>query len=152
MKTADSETLSAFVDGELGQDEVRERLDTDPDGMTAAARLGAVDDLVRIRCEPDPGFVIRHRYRREALSSVSGWTFRELGFRLTVATLFALALALLFALPGRERSEPPITAFESEAFAPPALPGFDPDAVEPVLRIVMGGAPGDLPGGIDDDR
>jgi len=151
MKTADPETLSAFLDGESRQEEaraMRERLEKDPDGMAAAARLGAVDDLVRIRCEPDPGFVIRHRYRREALSSISDWTFRELGFRLTAATLFALALALLFALPGQERSEPPITAFESEAFAPPALPGFDPDAVEPVLRIVMGGAPGDL----DDDR
>ena len=106
-------------------------------------RIAAVDEQFRVRCEPDPGFLARHRRRREALSPVAGWTFRELGFRLAAATVAVFVLLVFLAPPGSDPvsdlGPPPIFAFEAATFEPPALPGMEADGDgEPVLRIAIG--------------
>ncbi len=107
-------------------------------------RMRRIDELLSVRCEPDPGFVARFRQRRDELSPVSRWTFRELGFRLAAATLLAIGITVFLAWP--EPAAPAIADLESEAFDPPPLPGLDPEAeIEPVLHIALGGGVGNGP-------
>jgi hypothetical protein len=54
--------------------------------------LEQVSAILEVRCEPDPGFLIRHRQRREDLSPIRHWTWRQLGYRLA-----AVAAAMLVA-------------------------------------------------------
>ena len=157
----DHELLSAYLDGELSPDEVREveeRLHADPQLRRERLRLQQVSAIVQVRCEPDPGFVLRHRERREDLSPVLGWTWRELGTRLA-----AVAAALLIA-SGLSvwQSELPETETGGDAIASvddldllalegqilggqvPAAPAFETlaeadSAEEPVLLIALGG-------------
>ena len=166
----DQGLLSALLDGELPPDpvrEVEERLAADPRFREELLRLQRVAAIVRVECEPDPGFVIRHRERREDLSPVRLWTWRQLGYRLSAAAAALLVAAGLSVWQaGRPEAEPlagavPVTveldllAFEGEILAAPDLEaGFEAEfqtlaasdsAAEPVLVIALGG--GFLPAG-----
>lgn len=157
----DQQLLSAYLDGELPPDQVREvedRLGADPRFRHEHARLQQVSTMLQVRCEPDPGFVVRHRERREDLSPVLRWTWRELGTRLAAvaaALLIASGLsvwqsrqsepeALADAVPAAEELD--LLALEGQVLAGESLaaPDFqilaetDP-AEEPVLLIALGG-------------
>ena len=152
----DQELLSAYLDGELSPDQVREvedRLGADPRLREEHLRLLQVSAILRIECEPDPGFLVRHRERREDLSPILSWTWRQLGYRLS-AVAAALLVAAGLSVWQAERpeaaplanadpvaGEPDLFPFGSEVLAVPeleALAETDP-ADEPVLLIALGG-------------
>lgn len=158
----DQELLSAYLDGELSPERVREveeRLVADPAFREEHLRLRRVAAILRVECEPDPGFLVRHRERREDLSPVRFWTWRQLGYRLSAAAAGLLVAAGLSVWQS-EQPEPladsvvaadelDLLAFEGEILAGPdfgtgfeaefqTLAASDP-ADEPVLVIALGG-------------
>ena len=166
----DQELLSAYRDGELPPEQVREveeRLAADPRFREEHFRLQQVTAILRVECEPDPGFLVRHRERREDLSPVRFWTWRQLGYRLSAAAAALLVAAGLSVWQaGQPESEPlagavpvaeelDLLAFEGEILAAPSPgTGFEAEfqtlaasdsAAEPVLVIALGG--GFLPAG-----
>ncbi len=166
----DQELLSAYRDGELSPEQVREveeRLTADPRFREEQLRLQQVAAILRVECEPDPGFLVRHRERREDLSPVRLWTWRQLGYRLSAAAAALLVAAGLSVwqagLPEAEPLAPAVPvaeeldllAFEGEILAARDLDaGFAAEfqtlaasdsAAEPVLVIALGG--GFLPAG-----
>ena len=153
----DQELLSASLDGELSPERVREveeRLAADPAFREEQLRLRQMAAILRVACEPDPGFLVRHRERREELSPVLSWTWRQLGYRLSAAAA-ALLVAAGFSVWQAERPEAETLAdvplaleeldlltIEGEILAAPefeTLAATDP-AAEPVLVIALGGA------------
>ena len=153
----DHELLSAYLDGELSAEQARKvekRLGADMQFNRDHLRLQQVSAIVHVLCEPDPGFIVRHRERRKDLSPIPRWTWRELGYRLA-----AVAAALLFASglsvwqserPGAETLADAISAvegldlvtLEGKVLALPeseTLAEIDL-AEEPVLIIVLGGS------------
>ena len=152
----DRELLSAYRDGELSPErmrEVEERLGADPQFREEHRRLEQVAAVLRIACEPDPGFLVRHRERREDLSPVPFWTWRQLGYRLSAAAAALLVAAGLSVWrAGQPEAEPladaapvaeelDLLSLEGEILAAPefeTLAASDP-AVEPVLVIALGG-------------
>ncbi|MDE2882693.1 MAG: hypothetical protein OXP70_12610 [Acidobacteriota bacterium] len=166
----DQELLSAYRDGELPPDQVREveeRLAADPRFREEQLCLQQAASILRVECEPDPGFLVRHRERREDLSPVRLWTWRQLGYRLSAAAAALLVAAGLSVWQaGQPESEPladavpvveelDLLAFEGEILAAPSPEtGFEAEfqtlaasdsAAEPVLVIALGG--GFLPAG-----
>ena len=166
----DQELLSAYRDGELPPDQVRkveERLAADPRFREEQLRLQQAASILRVECEPDPGFLVRHRERREDLSPVRLWTWRPLGYRMSAAAAALLVAAGLSVWQaGQPEAEPLATAvpvaeeldllaFEGEILAASDLEaGFEAEfqtlaasdsAAEPVLVIALGG--GFLPAG-----
>ena len=166
----DKELLSAYLDAELPPERVREveaRLAAEPRFRAEHRRLQQVAAVLRVECEPDPGFLVRHRERREDLSPVRFWTWRQLGTRLSAAAAALLVAAglsvwqaeqpeaepLAGAVP--EAEELDLLAFEGEILAAPdPETGFGAEfqtlaasdsATEPVLVIALGG--GFLPAG-----
>lgn len=152
----DQELLSAYRDGELSPTrarEVEDRLAVDPRFREEHRRLEQVSAIVQVRCEPDPGFVVRHRARRDDLSPVLRWTWRELGTRLA-AVAAALLIAAGVSVWQTERPDgealveyvPPVEeldllALDGQILAAPefeTLTATDP-AEEPVLLIALGG-------------
>jgi len=92
----DQELLSAYRDGELPPDPVRkveECLAADPRFREEQLRLQQAASILRVECEPDPGFLVRHRERREDLSPVRLWTWRQLGYRMSAAAAALLVAA-----------------------------------------------------------
>ena len=92
----DQELLSAYLDGALPPPVLRgveDRLANDPALRREYFRLQQVSAALRVHCEADPGFVVRHRRRREDLSPVLRWTWRQLGFRLSAAAALLLVAA-----------------------------------------------------------
>ena len=92
----DQELLSAYLDGELAPAvarQVEERLKTDPGLRQEHHRLRRVSIALQVRCDPDPGFLVRHRQRREELSPVLQWTWRQLGYRLAAVAATMLIAA-----------------------------------------------------------
>lgn len=152
----DQELLSAYLDGELSPERVRDiekRLDADPGFREEHLRLRRVSAILRVDCEPDPGFLVRHREYREDLSPVRFWTWRQLGYRLSAAAAALLVAAGLsvwqaeapeaepLADAGPAAEELDLFALESEILAAPefqTLAASDP-AGEPVLLIALGG-------------
>lgn len=129
-KITDQELLSAYLDGELPPPVARgveDRLAGDPALRREHFRLQQVSAILRVQCEPDPGFVVRHRQRREDLSPVLQWTWRQLGFRLSAAaaTLLVSAGVSLYqaggtapgAAPGAEALD--LSAFEGQVLGAP---------------------------------
>ena len=165
----DQELLSAYLDGELSPEQVREveeRLGADPQFREEHLGLQRVAAILRVECEPDPGFVVRHRERREGLSPVPFWTWRQLGYRLSaVAATLLVAAGLSVWQADPPEAEPladiaaaeelDLLAFEGEILAAPnPETGFEAEfqtlaasdsATEPVLVIALGG--GFLPAG-----
>ena len=165
----DQEVLSAYLDGELPPSvarRVEERLDTDP-GLRPGLRqeyhrLQQVSAILQVRCEADPGFLVRHRQRRDDLSPIRQWTWRQLGYRLTgvaAGMLIAAGLSVWQAewqavdTPANataEAEELDLLDFEGQILGGqiPAAPDFEsPDfesltaagpTDEPVLLIVLG--------------
>ena len=156
----DRELLSAYRDGELPAEQVlavEERLAADPRFREEHLRLQQAAALLRVECEPDPGFLVRHWERREGLSPVRLWTWRQLGTRLSAAAATLLVAAglsvwqagqpeaepLARAVPAAEELD--LLAFEGEILAASEfeaefqiLATSDP-AEEPVLVIALGG-------------
>lgn len=166
----DQELLSAYLDGELPPEpvrEVEERLAADPRFREEHLRLTQVAAILRVACEPDPGFLVRHRARREDLSPVRFWTWRQLGYRLSAAAAALLVAAGLSVWQAEQPAAEPLAgalpvadeldlfAFEGEILAAPnPETGFEAEfqtlaasgsAAEPVLVIALGG--GFLPAG-----
>lgn len=160
----DQDLLSAYRDGELPPEQVREveeRLAADPRFREEHLRLTQVAAILRVACEPDPGFLVRHRERREELSPVRLWTWRQLGYRLSAAAAALLVAAGLSVWQAEQPAAEPLAgavpeaeeldllAFEGEVLAAPnfesgfeaefqTLAASDP-ASEPVLVIALGG-------------
>ena len=170
----DQEVLSAYLDGELppaAARRVEERLDTDPGPRPGLRqeyhRLQQVSAVLQVRCEADPGFVVRHRQRRDDLSPIRQWTWRQLGYRLTgvaAGMLIAAGLSVWQAewqavdTPANataEAEELDLLDFEGQILAAPDFgspdfgspdfesPDFESLAMEgptdePVLLIVLG--------------
>ena len=171
----DDQILSAYLDGELSPEPAREveaRLRSDAEFRRKHARQLEVSLHLKVHCRPDPEFLSRHRRRREELSPVLHWTWRQLGYRLTAAAaglLIAAGLSLWRAmlpveLPAMEGAadtaaldpDLDLLAFEGAVLgaSPTGLqfPGPDPATQagnlagdEPVLLIAVGG--GFLPTG-----
>ena len=160
----DQELLSAYLDGELPPERVREveeRLGADPRFREEHLRLQQLAAILRVECEPDPGFVVRHRERREDLSPVRFWTWRQLGYRLSAAAAALLVAAGLSVWQAEQPEAGPLAdavpmteeldllAFEGELLAAPSLEtGLEAEfqtlaasdsAAEPVLVIALGG-------------
>ncbi len=156
----DRELLSAYLDGELSPDQTRDveaRLVSDPRFAREHRRLQEVSVFFRdcrdVRSEPDPGFLVRHRERRDDLSPVLRWTWRELGYRLAAVaalTLIAAGLSvwqaerpegeiLADAVPAVEEFD--LLALEDQMLVAPEFEALgEPDlAEEPVLLIALGG-------------
>ena len=160
----DQEVLSAYLDGELPPAvarRVEERLDTDP-GLRPGLRqeyhrLQQVSAVLQVRCEADPGFVVRHRQRRDDLSPIRQWTWRQLGYRLTgvaAGMLIAAGLSVWQAewqavdTPANataEAEELDLLDFEGQILAAPDFESLDFESLtaagptdEPVLLIVLG--------------
>lgn len=151
----DAAPLSAHLDGELEPEAARElerRLAADPTLRRERDRLRDASAFVRVRVEPDPGFVVRHRSRRESLSFIPRWTWRQLDLRLSAAAAALLAAwgIALWQSPAPE-GEPDILALEGEALGATATDealllveaGAFEAAAEPVLRIALGDSPPD---------
>lgn len=154
MKRKDQELLSAYLDGELAPGEARDiedRLAADAELRAASLRLQQISAALQVRLEPDPGFLVRHRERREDLSPVLHWTWRQLGFRLTAtaATLLVAAGLSFWQTAGLEAEAPAAVAtveemdlfgFEGEVLAPEFETLAETDLTdEPVLVIALGG-------------
>jgi anti-sigma factor RsiW len=148
MKCPEEESkLSAWIDGELAASEARALESHLGDCPSCRGVLQSFRDLRAAlggKLEPDPGFVVRFRERRDEVSIAPWWTWRQLALRLVPVALGALVLAWLAvssATPG-----PDLGAFEVEALG--NATSFDPDAplaAEPVLSIALGPFPEEVP-------
>ncbi len=150
------EAVSADFDGELDETAaaaVHARLDDDPALARECDRIATISRFLRPDIEPDPGFVVRFRERRRALSVVPRWTWRQLGVRLaavTAALVVAAGASLRLASdardPGAATAEvvapaDALVALEDEILGAVPTPGAAPsegDASEPVLLIALG--------------
>jgi anti-sigma factor RsiW len=165
----DQQVLSAYLDGELPPAvarQVAERLNTDP-GLRPGLkqeyyRLQQVSAVLQVRCEADPGFLVRHRQRREELSPILQWTWRQLGYRLAaVAATMLIAAGVSVWQAGTPETdtladtaavaeELDVLAFEGQILGgeilggeSPVAPDFESLAAagpteEPVLLIALG--------------
>ena len=133
-----SELLSASLDGELdsvGEAQLARRLASDPALRAERERhlqVRAALFAASQRVAPDPAFVARHRARREALSPVARWTWRQFGTRLAAAAAFLVAAAvttLWLSATGALEATPPgglpapfatLEGLEGEALGAPA--------------------------------
>ncbi len=161
-----SEELSAHFDGELepsASEAVQDRLASDPDAASARERIRDVSRFLRTPTDPDPGFVVRFRARREALSVFPRWTWRQLGLRLAGAAAVLLAAAAVSLLTAPDAGAPEGSVPASAELPAPAesllaledeILGADPGegdvnpatsgdgTLEPVLRIALGSSLG----------
>jgi anti-sigma factor RsiW len=145
----DEAPLSAWVDGELEASEAREVESHVGECASCSSLVQTFHEVrmaLRAELEPDPGFVVRFRERRDEVSIAPWWTWRQLALRLVPVALGAMVLAWLAvssALPG---GGPELQALEVEALGNPT--SFDPDAplaAEPVLSIALGPFPEEVP-------
>lgn len=142
----DDSRLSAWIDGELPEPEALEM-----DGHVAGcARCGElVSSFERLReslaveLEPDPGFLVRFRERRDELSIAPWWTWRQLALRL--APLAAAALLLAAVSVVLSSSGPDLDTLELEALGDSNAFGRSASVEEPVLSIALGPFPEEVP-------
>lgn len=145
----DRSRLSAWVDGELGPTEASELERHVSSCVSCADLVQSIRGLrgaLAVDIEPDPGFVVRFRERRDELSIAPWWTWRQLALRLVPAALGALLLAWLVVASKTPGPEPDLQAFEAEAIGSGTT--FDPGAglsEEPVLSIALGPFPEEVP-------
>ena len=151
------EGLSARFDGEsdLTGADLDARLASDPELARELQRFAAVSRLLQAPVEPDPGFVVRFRARREAQSVIPRWTWPQLGRRLAAAAAVLLVAAALTYLgnPFSPSDEAPAAVAAADPTPPEALlllegellagasPSAGPPAAaatEPVLQIALG--------------
>ena len=139
-----SEALSAWLDGETDESRAREmeaRLRRSPALRRRLAGFRCVSAALRVDCPPDPGFLGRHRARREAASILPRWTWRQLGIRLALATGVCLVTAgvSLWRSVAGEPTAPGMPGIPAQA--DPAAAGDEPGllALEgEVLGVVEG--------------
>ena len=126
----ENENISAWLDGEL----------TDRDAGRVAAHVESCascrETVAAFRSmsqyftelEPDPGFIVRFRERKEALSVAPWWTWRQLAIRL-VPVAAAVLLAAFAAIWASSSQESSLQELELEALGDPVALDAGPEAV-----------------------
>jgi anti-sigma factor RsiW len=143
----DPSNLSAWLDGELDvpeSDEIERHLARCSSCSGLVEELREMGSAIGVELPPDPGFVVRFRERRDAVSIAPWWTWRQLALRLVPVALGALLLAWLAVSSARPGAD--LQTLEVEALGNPT--SFDPDAplaAEPVLSIALGPFPEEVP-------
>lgn len=149
----DDSKISAWLDGELSADEARS-VETHVGQCESCGELAATFRRIRESLllaapavEPDPGFLVRFRARRDETSVAPFWTWRQLALRL-LPVAFAVLLLALGSVWIASKSEPALSAtdmslLEGEAIGSPTF--FARTAPEPVLEIALEPFPGELP-------
>ncbi len=143
-------SISALVDGELGEEAAREveaRIEACPacrDLLVSFREMGEklTDSL---ETETDPGFLVRFRAHREDLSVAPWWTWRQLAMRLLPLTVAALVAAfgvvwLSLSQPGDLRDLEVAALGDPDAFVPAQA-----NARESVLSIAFEPFPEEIP-------
>jgi anti-sigma factor RsiW len=135
--------ISAWIDGELTSDEAR-IVETHVDGCASCRDLvstfASMSGKLDVEVAPDPGFIVRFRQHRDALSVAPWWTWRQLALRLVplaAATLVAAVIALWASPP----SSTTLQALEREALGAPFAVDNGPESV---LSIALNPFPQDL--------
>jgi anti-sigma factor RsiW len=134
---------SAWLDSELEETagrEIDQHLTTCSGCRELAANLRSLGTMLHAELEPDPGFLVRFRARRDEMSVASFWTWRQFALRLLPLAVAVLIAALWTVL----LSSPDDGTLELDALGgPTAFSAEGPS--EPVLTIALEPFPLDMP-------
>jgi anti-sigma factor RsiW len=143
-------SISALVDGELSEEAAREleaRIEACADCRELLASFREMGPTLSnaLKTEPDPGFLVRFRSRRDELSVAPWWTWRQLAMRLLPLTVAALAAAVAvvwvsLSQPGDFRELEVAAIGDPGAFVPAQA-----NAPESVLSIALEPFPEEIP-------
>jgi anti-sigma factor RsiW len=131
------------MDGELREQDAR-AVERHVAGCTACQEIVAAFEALahelEAEVEPDPGFLVRFRQRRDEVSVAPWWTWRQLALRLVpvAAAVVASAIAALSLSGPSERS---LQQIERDALGAPIVVDSGP---ETVLRIAFEPFPVDI--------
>lgn len=127
---SDDPRLSAWIDGELSEDEagvVAEHVERCPACAELVASFRSWSFSETRAVEPDPGFLVRFRERRDALAVGPWWTWRRLALGLLpVAAVLLLAALVSIRAPAHRQT---LEALENEAIGAPIAFDAGPEAV-----------------------
>ncbi|HSF18579.1 MAG TPA: zf-HC2 domain-containing protein [Vicinamibacteria bacterium] len=141
MLCREDEKISVWIDGELSREEADE-VAIHVEGCSSCRELAAsfqsLREGLRLDVEPDPGFVVRFRERRDEPL----WKWRRVGLRLLPFAVGALVAALIVVWAAAQR-EPDLTVLEREAIGNDTV--FALATPEPVLLIALEPFPGEVP-------
>ena len=122
--------LSAWLDGELPKEEARavaEHVERCPACADLVASFRSWSFPETRAVEPDPGFLVRFRERRDALGVAPGWTWRRLALGLLpVAAVLLLAALVSIWTPAESET---LESLEQEAIGAPIAFDSGPEAV-----------------------
>ena len=131
MSCHEDARLSAWVDGELAISEARDvetHVGSCAPCQELVAQLRSMSVGLSAQLAVDPGFIVRFRERRDALSVATWWTWRQLALRLVplaAAVLVAAVASLWLAAP----PDAPLQALEREALGAPVVFDSGPESV-----------------------
>ena len=146
MDDHDPVRISAWLDGELDDETARKvaaHVERCAPCRELSDSIGALSRSFSRHTEPDPGFIVRFRERREQQSIAPWWTWRQFTLRLVpvaLALLVAAAATVWVSAP----DDPDLVGMELEALGNPV--GFEPSTVGPpeaVLSIALESFPGE---------
>ncbi|HXV62908.1 MAG TPA: zf-HC2 domain-containing protein [Vicinamibacteria bacterium] len=141
MLCRDDEKISAWIDAELSQEEA-ERVAIHVERCSTCRELASSFRSLReglgLEVEPDPGFVVRFRERRDEPL----WKWRRVGLRLLPFAAGALVAALITVWAAAQQ-ETDLTVLEREAIGNDTV--FARATPEPVLLIALEPFPGEVP-------
>jgi anti-sigma factor RsiW len=148
----DDARWSAWLDAEL-PDELRAEIEDHLETCSACREIDAslrsvavaLSDLAP-ELEPDPGFLVRFRARRDEISVAPFWTWKQFALRLlpiAAAVLIAALWTVTLSAP-EEHGMPERNVLELEALGSPAAFAAEGPS-EPVLTIALEPFPLDLP-------
>lgn len=135
--------VSAWMDGELGEQAARAvelHVSDCARCRELVVSLRAISEGLEAEVDPDPGFIVRFRERRDEVSVAPWWTWRQLALRL-VPVAVAVVIAAIATL---SLSSPPadsLREIERDALGAPVAVDSGP---ETVLRIAFEPFPGDI--------
>ena len=149
--------LSGLLDAELAADDaraIRAHLETCPTCGEDLQALEAVSAAFATRLDPDPGFIVRFRERRDrAAVDILEWRlWRRLALRmapLAAAAVFGAATGLWISAPSRPVAEPSafveIEELEQAEWGTVQAFATEEAMARPVLHIAMEPFPEGLP-------
>lgn len=146
----DDARWSAWLDGELSEQsraELEEHLEacsTCREHADSFRSVGLVLAELSPELEPDPGFLVRFRARRDEISVAPFWTWRQFALRLLPIAAAVLIAALWTVTLNAPEEEREMNALELEALGSPAAFAAEGPS-EPVLTIALEPFPLDLP-------